>query len=357
MKRSSLSSILTLLLLILCCSVSCTTGDKPTDQSVDKPVDHPAEKATDKAEGKLSVLLIDGQNNHQWQQTTPLLKKILENSGQFKVEVSTTPPSSPRKPRKPAGKLTEAQQKAYEKQLKNWTAQTTQTQKEVSTQWKQWRPDFKKYDVVVSNYNGQSWPDEVKQDFEKYVDSGGGFVVVHAADNSFSDWPAYNKMIAVGGWGGRDETSGPMLRLRDDKWIKDTTAGRGGTHGTKIPVVVKVRQPEHPIIKGLPSEWMHPADEVYGKLRGPAENVTILATAYSEPSERGTGEHEPIMMTIDYGKGRVFHTTLGHDTVALQGTGFQITLQRGAEWAATGKVTQSLPDTKWQDNEPTVQKP
>jgi len=102
---------------------------------------------------------------------------------------------------------------------------------------------------------------------------------------------------------------------------------------------------------------MHPADEVYGKLRGPAKNVSVLATAYSEPEQRGTGEHEPIMMTVDYGTGRVFHTTLGHDVTALQGTGFQITLQRGTEWAATGAVTQPLPNVKWNDHEPTVQKP
>lgn len=313
--------------------------------------------AADKAEEKLSVLLIDGQNNHKWQQTTPLLKKILENSGRFEVEVSTTPEGIPRKPRASSGKLSKENAKYEDQQLRRWEATVARIKREAPAQWKAWRPDFKKYDVVVSNYNGEGWPDEVKQSFDDYIASGGSFVVVHAADNSFSDWPAYNKMIAVGGWGGRDEKSGPMLRLRDDKWIKDTSAGRGGTHGTRIPVVVKVRQPEHPIVKGLPVEWMHPADEVYGKLRGPAENVSVLATAYSEPSERGTGEHEPIMMTIDYGKGRVFHTTLGHDTVALQGTGFQITLQRGTEWAATGKVTQPIPKVKWNDNEPTVQAP
>ena len=337
MKRLSLSSFAFLFMLLLICPVFSLAADKSGE--------------------KLSVLLIDGQNNHKWQETTPLLKKILENSNRFEVEVSTTPPSAPRKPRKPAGKLTEAKQKQYDDQIAKWEAAAAAINQKSAALWKKWRPDFKQYDVVVSNYNGESWPEEVKEAFDQYVSSGGSFVVVHAADNSFTDWPAYNKMIAVGGWGGRDESSGPMLRLRDKKWTRDTSVGRGGTHGSRIPVVVKVRKAEHPIIKGLPLEWMHPADEVYGKLRGPAENVTVLATAYSEPDHRGTGEHEPIMMTIDYGKGRVFHTTLGHDTVALQGTGFQITLQRGAEWAATGKVTQPIPKVKWNDNEPTVQAP
>lgn len=349
MKPFCISQKLIFLALLLCCQIACSAADKPATKAEDNSANGSGEK--------LSVLLIDGQNNHQWQKTTPLLKKILENSGRFEVEVSTTPPGPPKKPRKPAGKLTAAQQKKYAKQVKKWEATADSIKQKSEALWKQWHPDFKEYDVVVSNYNGESWPETVKEAFDQYVASGGSFVVVHAADNSFSDWPAYNKMIAVGGWGGRTEKSGPMLRLRDNKWTKDTSAGRGGTHGTKIPVVVKVRKAEHPIVKGLPLEWIHPPDEVYGKLRGPAENVTVLATAYSEPDHRGTGEHEPIMMTIDYGKGRVFHTTLGHDTIALQGTGFQITLQRGTEWAATGEVTQPVPKVKWNDHDPTVQTP
>ena len=48
-------------------------------------------------------------------------------------------------------------------------------------------------------------------------------------------------------------------------------------------------------------------------------------------------------MTIAYGTGRVFHTTMGHDINALSSVDFVATFQRGAEWAATGKVTQKLP--------------
>ena len=88
---------------------------------------------------------------------------------------------------------------------------------------------------------------------------------------------------------------------------------------------------------------MHAKDELYDRLRGPAENLHVLATAYSDPATRGAGFHEPMLMTISYGKGRVFHTTLGHALEAIQCVGFITTLQRGAEWAATGKVTQKVP--------------
>jgi type 1 glutamine amidotransferase len=96
-------------------------------------------------------------------------------------------------------------------------------------------------------------------------------------------------------------------------------------------------------MRGLPAVWMHAPDELYTRLRGPGKNMTVLATAYADPSNRGTGFDEPMMMVIRWGKGRIFHTTLGHDAMALSCVGFMTTLQRGTEWAATGRVTQKAP--------------
>ena len=247
--------------------------------------------------------------------------------------------------------------KNTQKKINEWKQETLKIELKSKKLWNAWRPQFDKYDVVLSNYNGQMWPDEVKTAFEEYVKNGGGFVSYHAANNSFTDWPAYNEMIAVGGWGGRNETHGPMLRLREGNWTLDKSDGNGGTHGQRLPCDIILRDPSHPIVKGLPKEWKHPADEVYGKLRGPAKNVKILASAWSNPATGGTGEHEPMLMVIKYGNGRVFHTTLGHDTVSLTGVGYQIVLQRGTEWAATGKVTQKIPDVKLGKETPTVQEP
>ena len=84
-------------------------------------------------------------------------------------------------------------------------------------------------------------------------------------------------------------------------------------------------------------------DELYDSLRGPALNVGVVATAYSAPEKGGTGRHEPMLMAISYGRGRVFHDALGHDVASLQDTGFQVTFVRGCEWAATGKVTVPAP--------------
>ena len=150
-------------------------------------------------------------------------------------------------------------------------------------------------------------------------------------------------MIGVGGWGGRSEKSGPMLRFRNNQWIHDMTPGKGGTHGNRVSTHIVNLMPEHPIMKGLPQKWMHPTDEIYAQMRGPAENITVLASSYSDKKDRGTGEQEPGLMVIDYHKGRVFHTIYGHSAEPMQGLGFQITLQRGTEWAATNKVTIPLP--------------
>ncbi len=257
---------------------------------------------------KISVLLIDGQNNHNWKATTPLIQQILEGSGKFEVEVNTSP--GPGESMDSFG------------------------------------PDFSKYDVVVSNYNGQSWSGHTQKAFETFVAGGGGFVSVHAADNSFPRWGAYNRMIGLGGWGGRSEKSGPYVRWKDDqkRFTRDLTPGRGGAHGKRVPFLVVVRDSEHPITADLPATFMQTADELYGKLRGPAENMHVLATGFSAPATGGTGEHEPLLMTIQFGEGRVFHTTLGHDDKAMQGIAFQVTLQRGTEWAATGNVKQPAVD-------------
>jgi len=97
------------------------------------------------------------------------------------------------------------------------------------------------------------------------------------------------------------------------------------------------------IRKGLPLKWLRSVDKVYDSLRGPAQDLGGVAAAYSAPEKGGTGRHEPLLMAIGYGRGRVFHDAMGHDARSLQDTGFQATLARGCEWAATGTVTLPAP--------------
>ena len=255
----------------------------------------------------ISVLLIDGENPaHEWQKTTPLVKKILEDSGRFQVTTTTVPPEG---------------------------------------EDDDFSIDFADYDVVLSNYNSQRLPpEEEKQAFLDYLRNGGGFVCWHAADNSFAQWPEYNEVCGLGGWYGRDKTWGPYVYFKDDKLVRDDTSeGPCGHHGPQHEYRVKIRDAEHPITKGLPAAWMHNTDELYDSLRGPAKDMNVLATAYSAKEFDGTDRDEPMLLTLDYGKGRVFHTIMGHAEPALSCVGFITTLLRGTEWAATGEVTIPAP--------------
>ncbi|MGI9455820.1 MAG: ThuA domain-containing protein [Aeoliella sp.] len=279
----------------------------------------------------MRALIIDGQNNHiMWPKTTMMMKTYLEETGLFEVDIERT------KFTWNGGKLLE------EYPLPD--QQTTELPKPQSDP--DFQPDFSRYDVVISNFGHSAapWPDETQDAFVSYVRGGGGLVVVHAADNSFGDWTDYNLMIGLGGWGGRNEKSGPYVYLNDEgETIRDTSPGNGGSHGSQHEFEVVVRQPDHPITHGMPSSWLHTKDELYDKLRGPAENMTILATAFASPNRGGTGRHEPMMMALTYGNGRVFHTPMGHADYSMECVGYIVSLQRGAEWAATGDVTQELP--------------
>lgn len=258
----------------------------------------------------IRVMLLDGESGgpyHKWQLVTPVLKKQLEETGLFQVEVVTAPPAN--------------------------------------GDFSKFKPEFSKYQVVVMNYDApdERWSAELKASFEQYVKNGGGLVVVHAADNAFGKWKEFNEMIGIGGWRGRNENSGALWFFKDGKLASDNSPGNAGAHGARQPYQITLRDTNHPITKGLPKVWMHQGDELYTNLRGPGKNMNVLGTAFADPTNRGTNRDEPILMALAYGKGKVFHTAMGHDIVALSCVGFITTFQRGTEWAATGKVTQKVP--------------
>ena len=256
---------------------------------------------------KINVLIVDGQNNHNWKATTPVLKKLLLKTGRFSVDVATTPDRGAKK---------EA--------------------------WEAFRPNFAKYDVVLSNYTGTGWPKEVNEAFTQYMAKGGGLVFYHAAVFAFPRWKEWNQMMGMG-W--RGNGYGDRLTVDDAGEVVRTPKGKGpgGGHGPAHPFEMTVRDKDHAVMKGMPAKWMHVKDELYHGMRGPAKDIHILATAFSDKKKGGTGTNEPMVWTVPVGKGRVLVSLLGHDGGSISAPGAAVVLTRGVEWAATGKVTLPVP--------------
>lgn len=229
---------------------------------------------------KVPVLLVSGQNNHDWEYTTPKIEAALEATGRFEVDVTL----------EPAKTLADAAAIA-------------------------------RYRCFVLNYNGARWGEAAEKNFIAAVRGGVGVSVIHAANNAFPGWIEYEQLVA-------------------DLW-------RDGTgHGAYHRFDVKITDRDHPITRGLPDLKQHP-DELYHKLvHTPGVATRVLATAFSDPKTGGTGNDEPMVIVLQFGSGRVFHTPLGHvwpgvveSRATFDNPELDLLIARGTEWAATGDVT------------------
>ncbi|MEW5902238.1 MAG: ThuA domain-containing protein, partial [Acidobacteriota bacterium] len=135
---------------------------------------------------RLRVLILSGKNNHNWQETTPALKKIYESSGRFVVDVLDDP------------------SKCNRRLLQN-------------------------YDVIASNWTNfpsrdRDWGEEAENAILDFVRSGKGFVLFHAAGATFPSWREYLTLIGA-------------------NWGKST--GHGSYHAFNV----SVKDEKHPITK------------------------------------------------------------------------------------------------------------
>ena len=234
---------------------------------------------------KIQVLIVTGQHVHDWRNTTPILKQILESTGKFEVRINEE--------FRGAGPETLAQ-----------------------------------YDLVVVNYYNRGapdrWGERANTALEAFVRSGKGLVLYHLALGAFDGWIEYEKMSG-GSW-----------------------RPNNGHHSARHDFTVDIKDTEHPITSGLKPFAMQ-RDELYANLRWqPEGSFHVLATAYDDHSLYGgkarqpipgAGLHQPILWTTQYGQGRVFVTTLGHGPDEVKQAPFAQTFARGAEWAAKGQVT------------------
>ncbi len=169
---------------------------------------------------------------------------------------------------------------------------------------------LKNYDLIfLSYYNAKSptLSDTAKENLIAFVKGGKGLAVSHLTSAAFKEWDEYHKMV------GR-------------YWVM----GKSG-HGPRSVFRVKITNKDHAITKGL--EDFDQDDELYAKLLGEGP-ITVLAEADSDWSKKT----EPLAFTVEYGQGRVFQECFGHDGKAIKNPPVAKLIQRGCEWAATGKV-------------------
>ncbi len=239
-------------------------------------------------EGKIRVLILTGRNNHDWRATTPYLRSVLEMTGGFDVRVT--------------------------EEVSGVSAETL-------------RP----YDVLVSNYCGPRWGPQAEKAVEEFVREGKGLVVVHAGSYPFGETAVLSEKM--GRTGVYQEPWAAWGNMVGAIWSdKDPRTGHAQRHAYEV----KWQDPQHPIAAGVKSFII--SDELYHNFRL-KPGIHILASAFDSPKIGGNGKEEPLLWTKPYGKGRVFHTALGHDLDAMMSPGFTATYARGVEWAAKDAVT------------------
>ena len=184
---------------------------------------------------------------------------------------------------------------------------------------------------MINYYNRgdkDRWGERPQKALEDFVRAGKGLVIYHISLGAFDGWTEFEKMSG-GNW-----------------------RPNNGHHSAAHPFTVDIKDGDHPITRGLKS-FNVPKDELYANLRWqPEGSYHVLATAYDDHALYngrarqpipGAGINQPILWTTEYGKGRVFVTTLGHGPEEARAPVFGVTFGRGAEWAATGKVTLPIP--------------
>jgi type 1 glutamine amidotransferase len=265
------------------------------------------------AEPKIRVLIVDGFSNHDWRQTTKLIRGVLSAAEKFDVAVTTAPAA------------------------------------EDAAALAAWRPKFSDYQVVIQTCNDVSqqraWPAAVKKDFEEFVRNGGGVYIFHAAENAFVGWKEYEQMVALC-W--RNADFGTAIRVNEDGTLARIPpgAGTGTGHGERKDVLV-TRLGDDPIHAGMPRAWLTPDMEVYYFARGPATNVQVLA--YARDSKPGQGWLWPVEWTTTYGQGRVYVSTYGHvwagdvQPTRMRCAAVQTLITRAVQWLAKKPITIPVP--------------
>lgn len=167
---------------------------------------------------------------------------------------------------------------------------------------------LKKYKAVVFNNTTGDLPFD-REAFLSWVRAGGGVVGIHAATDTFN-----LKGEGTGWW----------------DYI-DLIGGQFAGHGPQVEVECIVEDRFHPATRHLPAKFKV-YDEIYLHKDFSREKVRGLITLDKQPNTKEPGDH-PISWVRDYGKGRVFYTSLGHREDVWDADWYQEHVVGGIRWA------------------------
>jgi len=166
--------------------------------------------------------------------------------------------------------------------------------------------DLGDYDVIVLHFMDWEVPDPgpaARANLKRVIASGKGLVIVHFACGAFQEWPEFVELAG--------RVWDPKLRGHDP-------------HGK---FTVKITDAQHPAMKGL--KEFETVDELYTCLAGRTP-IKVLATARSKVD----GKDYPMAFVLDYGKGRVLHSVLGHDVQAFASPNVKRLFRNACAWSA-----------------------
>lgn len=144
-----------------------------------------------------------------------------------------------------------------------------------------------------------------RENLRRFVENGGGLMSVHFACGAWhGEWPEFQNLVGRV-WHG---LNGPQ-------------------HDRRGPFTVKIVDHAHPVTRGLSD--FETDDELYTCLTGTAP-IHLLAHAKSNVDQK---DH-PMAFVREYGKGRVFLTTLGHDVKAFTNSAVPQLLRQAGAWTA-----------------------
>lgn len=219
--------------------------------------------------------------------------------------------------------------------------------------WRKWTGDYHDYDAIVIIYYWSQAPDAELEKLDRYVQDGGGLILVHSALAGFWKQDIFDRWAGIV-YRERDEGYGHNLAFDFDgnRIIRPPGEGGGAAHAPIRPFQIKTHDPDHPVMQGLPDVWMQSRDELYYNMRGPDTNLHVLAVA-----EAPDGTYAPQAWVRNHGGGRIFVLTPGHHEPGASSVGFNTLLARGIEWASTGVVTLPVPVNFPDETEPSMELP